>query len=127
MFKKKATVSGLVLSFLNKKAGLSEAESSKLRKGKELVDQVNKNIKEGKGPVEGMSFDDKKSLFAYIIIKRENPILEKDHNPNYETAVKVLQETGDEERILEDLATQGNRLGIFSKTLVYDKDKGLSV
>lgn len=109
--------------------GMAPEQARVLKEGAQLMEQVSKNISQGAKPLEGIDEDQQKALLAYTVIRRENPILEKNHHVNYEGAVNVLENPAFEEghTTEERLAKQLNKLDATKFPLTYEKGKGIIV
>lgn len=121
----------VVLAHLNSAPipGLAPEQAAVLKEGGRLLGLVAKNIAQGSKPLDGITEEQQKALLAYTVIRRENPILEKNHHINYEGAVNVLSNPAFEEgdTIEERLAKQLNKLDAAKFPLSYEKGKGIII
>ena len=74
--------------------------------GPELVRKVRKNPK---SPFKGMSYEDKRTLLAYIVYLRQNLTTKPTEDPNDEDACKIIRHEvfkEDDKETKKDLTTQ---------------------
>lgn len=129
---RKSAISRIVLAYLKEPAipGMPPDKAAIIAQGPSLLKKVNENIAGKKKPFAGLDESQERILMAYTILRRENPILEKGNHPNYEAAVKALEEKAfDDKKALEErLVKQVNKLeGAVSKPLEFKKGKGITV
>lgn len=125
----KISSSKVILAFLGKSQivkGFSPDDAREIQIGRKLVDRVDENCGYNENPFKGLDLDDKRKLMAYVVLKRENPILEDKDNLNYEAAVNSLKEdTYDNEKELErKIVEQASRLSAFFKHTLEMDDNG---
>lgn len=108
-----------------KSAALAPTNAAALRDGQRVLSAINKNIVKAQDPLQGVSDEDLRVVVGYIVLKRENPILEKGDALNYEGAERVLDPGTFKDRssLEEVLVNHANRLGVLSKPLDVDKGK----
>jgi len=116
----KIATSQVILAFLGKAKfvkGFQPDDAHEIQEGRKLVGRVDANCDAGKEPFDGLSMDEKRKLMSYVVLKRENPVLEEKDNINYEAAVNSLKEdVYDNEKELEKkIAEQASRLDNFFK------------
>jgi len=72
-------------------------------KGPKLIGTIKKNISDKKDALEGVIPEDKRTLLAFVVYKRENLALGPADDPNDEDAAKILH--GDVYKNLENKKT----------------------
>lgn len=107
----KIAVLKIIDSYL-KNAYFKPIDAQSMQKGKEILDGMNKNLAKNKDPFGELSIDDLRKVMAYCVLKRENPVLEKDDNLNYEAAANSLKSATYEKKpeLIRTLIEQANRL-----------------
>jgi hypothetical protein len=126
--------SQIVRGFLLRRANLlaaapvlAQEDAKELLSGKGVLSRIDLNIKEGKDPLVNISDENLKKAFGYVILKRENPVLEEGDHLNYEGAIAAKDREDDfkdREELEEAFVKQVNRLeGALSKKLSLEKGK----
>ena len=110
--------------------GMKPSDAAEIKDGRSILETVNKNIRGKKKPFAGIKDDDKHKLMAYVVLKRENPVLGEGDHVNFEAAAKALDSsTFSDTGVLDEmLVKQLNKMtGAVQAHLVFDKKKGVTV
>lgn len=129
----KYSKNNVILSFLDKrkdKISFKPEDALSIKEGKKIVAIVNENCGNNKEPFSSLDMDGKRKLMAYLLLKRENPVVEKGDSLNFEAAANSLKDDlyKNEKELDKRIVDQSSRIpGFFDHTLAIDSNGKVSV